>query len=58
MGLGDTEGNHTKEIEMTTAELTQSFDRWLVRGLLFCAACFVAGLVAFTSSCCGRIILP
>lgn len=43
---------------MTDAELTQTFDRALVRGILFCAAAFVACFVAFTSSCCGRIILP
>lgn len=42
----------------SSAELTQSFDRALVRGILLCAAAFVACLVAFTSSCCGRIILP
>lgn len=43
---------------LTDAELTARFDLALVRGLLFCAFAGVACLVAFTSSCCGRIVLP
>lgn len=43
---------------LTDAELTDCFYNILGRGLLICAVAFTACLVAFTSSCCGRIVLP
>lgn len=44
--------------KLTDAEITARFDLALIRGLIFCAFAGVACLVAFTSSCCGRIVLP
>lgn len=44
--------------KLTDAQLTAAFDRALIRGLLFCFVVGVACLVAFTSSCCGRVIIP
>lgn len=43
---------------MTDAEFKSTFDAVLVRGLLICFVAGVACLVAFTSSCCGRVVLP
>lgn len=43
---------------MTDAEFKSTFDAILGRGLIFCAFAGVACLVAFTSSCCGRVIIP
>ena len=43
---------------MTDKQFFAAFDLILVRGIWSCAWMLTVCLVAFASSCCGRVIIP